>query len=424
MKDYEQNNEEEMLYLDNTLDFIKKELKKEQYDLNDRGQSLIESRRDMWQESNHLSNDFDKVPEMVQYLSEVDRQSDNYEKIIKRIKKYTRILNSPYFGRFDFKEDGFGEGEKIYVGLYNLINNETSSILVYDWRSHISSIFYQCEIGKGSYKSPEGIISGDVIMKRQYKIENSQLKYFFDISTRINDDILQEVLGHNSSSEMKNIAETIQKEQDVIIRDTENELMIVQGVAGSGKTSITLHRIAFLLYIGMDSKINSNNILIISPNSVFSEYISGVLPELGEENVLQTTFDDITCNILENSFKIENRNQQLESLINLHNDQDLNVKMEGIEFKGSEIFVQVLDRLIQHYEHNLLAFEDVYYHGKIIETKQQIENQFLNNKGMPIAKILKKIEHKLLSEISFLGDVRKEKKYLLNIFIGLLRLIT
>ena len=410
MNDYEQKNEEEMLYLENTLDFINKELKKEQYDLNHRGQKLIESRREMWQESVHLSNDFDRVPEMVQYLSEVDSQSDNYEKTIKRIKKYTRIISSPYFGRFDFQENGLEDREKIYVGLYNLIDNETSSILVYDWRSPISSIFYQCEIGKGFYKSPDGIISGDISMKRQYKIQDSQLKYFFDSSIRINDDILVEVLGHNSSSEMKNIAETIQKEQDTIIRDTENELLIVQGVAGSGKTSIALHRIAFLLYIGMDSKLNSNNILIISPNSVFSEYISGVLPELGEENVLQTTFDDIAHNILMKGFKIEKRDQQLESLITSDNQQALNEKMEGVKFKGSEIFVQILDKLIKHYEDNLLGFEDVYYNGKIIETRQQIENQFIKNKGMPIAKILKKIEDMLLSEIHPLTNLRKEKK--------------
>ena len=117
MNDYEQKNEEEMLYLENTLDFINKELKKEQYDLNHRGQKLIESRREMWQESVHLSNDFDRVPEMVQYLSEVDSQSDNYEKTIKRIKKYTRIISSPYFGRFDFQENGLEDREKIYVGL-------------------------------------------------------------------------------------------------------------------------------------------------------------------------------------------------------------------------------------------------------------------------------------------------------------------
>jgi DNA helicase-2/ATP-dependent DNA helicase PcrA len=410
MNDYNFNNPEELLYLETTLNFIKKELTKEQSDLDVRTSNLIASRRDMWQESAHSSNDFDKVPEMTQYLSEVNSQTDNYDNTQKRIEKYIRVLKSPYFGRFDFQEEGLEGTEKIYIGTYNLIDYETDSILVYDWRSPISSIFYQCEIGKASYNSPVGIISGHIFMKRQYKIQNSKLKYSFDSSIRINDEILQEVLGHNSSSKMKNIVETIQKEQDIIIRDTENELLIVQGVAGSGKTSIALHRIAFLLYVGMESKISSSNVIIISPNSVFSKYISGVLPELGEENVDQTTFDDIVYKLLGTRFTIEYRNQQLESLITLNNHENINSRMEGIKFKGSETFIQILDRLIYHFEHSLIDFQDIYYDGKVIETKEQIKNLFLNNKiGMPISKRLKRIENRLLDKVHPLRKVRLEK---------------
>ena len=278
MNNYEQNKQDEILYLDNILNFLKKELAKDEYDITFRKRDLIASRKDMWQETVHSSNDLDRIPEMLQHLSEVDSQNYNYGKTQERINRYTRTLNSPYFGRFDFKEDGYDDIEQIYIGLYNLIDKDTSSILIYDWRSPISSIFYQCEIGKGSYIAPREIISGDISLKRQYKIQSSKLKYFFDSSIKINDEVLQKVLSHNSSPSMKNIVETIQKEQDIIIRDTDNELLIVQGVAGSGKTSIALHRIAFLLYIGMASKIHSNNIIIISPSSVFSKYISGVLP--------------------------------------------------------------------------------------------------------------------------------------------------
>ena len=410
MNDYELNNQEEILYLDNTLNFLKKELEKDKYDINFRKRDLIASRINMWQETVHFSNDFDRIPEMLQHLTEVDSQNYNYEQTLQRIKKYTRILNSPYFGRFDFKEDDCDDREQIYIGLYNLIDKDTSSILIYDWRSPISSIFYQCEIGKGSYNAPCGIISGDIFMKRQYKIQNSELKYFFDSSIRINDEILQKVLSHNSSSNMKNIVETIQKEQDIVIRDTENELLIVQGVAGSGKTSIALHRIAFLLYIGMGSKIHSNNIIIISPSSVFSKYISGVLPELGEENVEETTFDNIVVDFLDNRFIVESRKQQLESLIIQHNHQYLNIKIENTKFKGSRTFVKILDRLIHHYEHNLTHFEDLYYDGKIIETKQQLNNLFLNSKmDMPISKRLKRIESMMLNKIHPLRKVRLEK---------------
>ena len=410
MSNYVLNNQEEILYLDNTLNFIKKELDKAEYEIHFRKSDLIASRKEMWQESAHFSNDLDKIPEMLQHLFEVDSQNYNYDKTFDRIKKYTRILNSPYFGRFDFKEDGYDYLDKIYVGLYNLIDNDTSTILIYDWRSPISSMFYQCEIGKASYKAPYEIISGDIFMKRQFKIENSELKYFFDSSITINDDILQEVLSHNSSSNMKNIVETIQKEQDVIIRDTENELLIVQGVAGSGKTSIALHRIAYLLYVGIGSKLHSNNIIIISPSSVFSKYISGVLPELGEENVEETTFDNIVVDFLDNRFRFESRKQQLESLIIYNDTQDLNLKMENTKFKGSTTFVKILDRLIQYYEHNSICFEDFYYDGKIIETKEQLNNLFLNGKmDMPISKRLKRIESMMLNKLPPLRKIRIKK---------------
>lgn len=417
MNDYELNSHEEILYLDYTINFLKKELEKDKYDITFRKRDLITSRRDMWQESVHFSNDFDRIPEMLQHLSKVDNQNYNYEKTLERIKKYTQILDSPYFGRFDFKEDNYDDREQIYIGLYNLIDKETSSILIYDWRSPISSMFYQCEIGKGSYTAPFGIISGDIFMKRQYKIKNSELKYFFDSSITINDEILQEVLSHNSSSKMKNIVETIQKKQDIIIRDTNNELLIVQGVAGSGKTSIALHRIAFLLYVGMGSKIHSSNIIIISPSSVFSKYISGVLPELGEENVEDITFDNIIVDLLDKRFVFESRRQQLESLIIHYNQQHLNIKIENTKFKGSRIFVKILDRLIQHFEHNLIDFEDLYYDGKIIETKQQLNNLFLNGKmNMPISKRLKRIESMMLNKIHPLRKTRLQKiqKIVLN----------
>src|SRR5665647_1750872 len=144
------------------------------------------------------------------------------------------------------------------------MDRNNGQVYVYDWRAPISSIFYRYELGKAMYDTPIGICHGDVSLKRQYQIRNSKLKYFFDCSVRITDEILQEVLSHNTSAKMKNIIETIQKEQDVIIRDKDHELLIVQGVAGSGKTSIALHRIAFHLYNGINANISSNNILIIS----------------------------------------------------------------------------------------------------------------------------------------------------------------
>ncbi|MCY6483840.1 AAA family ATPase [Clostridium aestuarii] len=355
----------------------------------------------MWEESAHASEEFARISEMNQYLSEVNTKTRDYISTEKRIDRYNKMIKSPYFGRVDFGENGFNIVDKIYIGVYNLMDTRTDDIFVYDWRSPIASIFYRNELGKGSYKSPAGIIYGNVLLKRQYEIEDSKLKYFFDSSIKINDEILQEVLSRNASSKMKSIIQTIQKEQDIIIRDTENDLLIVQGVAGSGKTSIALHRIAFLLYEGLSSKLNINDIMIISPNSIFSKYISDVLPELGEENVEQLIFDDFV--------KGEKRQKQMENLITLQGSDKFEIKLESIKFKGSNEFVKILDRLLKYCERKLIPFKDVYYHGKTIQTGQELKNIFLNNKiNIPIAKRLTRIENMILNKIYPLRKKRLE----------------
>jgi DNA helicase-2/ATP-dependent DNA helicase PcrA len=279
------------------------------------------------------------------------------------------------------------------------MDRNTGQVYVYDWRAPISSIFYRYELGGAMYDSPLGISRGDVSLKRQYQIRNSKLKYFFDCSVRITDEILQEVLSH-TSAKMKNIIETIQKEQDVIIRDRDHELLIVQGVAGSGKTSIALHRIAFLLYEGLNSNLQSNNVIIISPNTVFSHYISSVLPELGEENVRQSIFDDLVLDTFQGRFGEETRDMQLETLINSRAKTERDQRHQSIDFKGSRIFKQILDRLLWHYAHRHLVFEDVYYIGTILATRQQLKNRFLHNEiGVPMAKQLKRIEKTLLEKV-------------------------
>lgn len=401
MNNFDESQKEELDYLEKTLSIIKKEIKKEEEALNLKLGNVISSRREMWENTSHGSEDFDKIPEMIAYLNEADTKTRDYIGTEKRIDRYNKLIKVPYFGRFDFSEEGFGDREKIYIGLCNLMDSEKEDIYVYDWRAPISSIFYRNELGKAFYKSPAGIVNGEVLLKRQYKIEDSKLKYFFDSSIKINDEILQEILGRNSSPKMKSIVETIQKEQDIIIRNTESDLLIVQGAAGSGKTSIALHRIAFLLYEGLNSKLSANNVMIISPNSIFSKYISDVLPELGEENVEQLTFDDFVQG--------EKRQNQMERLMELQGSEEFVIKLESIKFKGSSEFVEIIDRVIKYYERKLIPFKDVYYNGKIIETAQQLKDVFLNNKiNMPAAKRLKRLENMILNKIHPLRKKRLE----------------
>ena len=400
MGSYQLSHQEESVYLERVTAFIKSQLDRDNTTLVEKKRRLIEIRRDMYENTVHFSSDFDRLTEANQYLSEVNYQTAYYSRSLKEIEKHKKMLDSPYFGRFDFVEEGLNIREQIYIGLSNVMDSQKNSILVYDWRAPISGMFYQYELGRAMYNAPAGTISGDMLLKRQYKIKNSQLRYFYDCGIKINDEILQEVLSRNSSPRMKNIVETIQKEQDIAIRDTENELLIVQGVVGSGKTSIALHRIAFLLYSGMSSNINRNSFIIISPNAIFSKYISSVLPELGEENVDQRTFDDIVASHFAGRIGAETRNSQLESLIIGQGHEETALRRRGIEFKGSVIFVQILDRLIQHYERSMIPFEDVYYDGRIIETRQRIKNIFLDNKyGTPMAKRLKRIENIILNKV-------------------------
>lgn len=410
METYQQSLQEEEAYLEKIITIIKNELFDGTNKLSDKKSELRASRKDMYENTVQSSNDFDKLSEVSQYLSEVNMQAANYDKSVQLIEKHKKMLSTPYFGRFDFKEDAYDALEKIYIGLQNLIDPKTQNIFIYDWRAPISSMFYQFEIGKAEYKAPVGNITGEIFLKRQYKILNSKLKFFFDCSITINDEVLQEILGHNSSDKMKNIVQTIQKEQDIIIRDTDNELLIVQGVAGSGKTSVALHRVAFILYQGLHSNISINNIIIVSPNAIFSKYISSVLPELGEENVEQTTFFDIASIFFANKFSIESRETQLETIINTQYDPEGQLRKEMISFKGSKVFVEILNRFLWHYAHKKLPFEDVYFNGQIIETRQKLKNRFLNNKlGIPMAKQLKKIENLLLDRIYSLRMQRLER---------------
>lgn len=410
MDNYQQNLQEEMKYLANTVSVLKQELARENQRLSTVKSNLISLGKDMWENTAHSTADFDKVTEMNQYLSAVMEQTVHYQNILRQVEKYKKMISCPYFGRFDFIEDGCAGAEKIYVGLATVMDTKTDNVIVYDWRAPIASIYYRYELGKVAYDAPAGTITGEVKLKRQYKIQDSQLKYFFDCSIVIKDEILQEILGRNASPKMKTIVETIQKEQDFIIRDMENELLIVQGVAGSGKTSIALHRVAFLLYQGLGANLKAHNVMIISPNRIFSSYIANVLPELGEANVEQRTFGEIIATALAGRFKVESREEQLESIIILGHTKEGDVRRQSINFKGSRTFKQILDRLLWHYARKLIPFTDVYFAGQIIATRQQLKNHFLNDKtGLPMAKRLKRLESMILDKVHPLRRKRLER---------------
>jgi DNA helicase-2/ATP-dependent DNA helicase PcrA len=331
-------------------------------------------------------------------------------------RKLKRMLNSPYFGRIDFiEEDGslVPQEEPIYIGISTLMNDETGEFLIYDWRAPISSMFYDCGLGKASYHCSVGTIKGSITLKRQYKITNSCMRYMFDADLKIDDEVLQEILGKSVDDKMHTIINSIQREQNQIIRDASHRALFVEGPAGSGKTSVALHRIAFLLYRDRNI-LNEKNVLILSPNHLFSDYISNVLPEMGEENVLQKTFHDcVSESINQLPIRLEARTSHLEIVLSNRNGHEQDLHADNIRFKSSRNFEQIIEEYIYWMQTSLVDdYPEIEFRGQIIFSKAEWKHYYLGNlASMPVMIRLEKIKQVLEGRIRPLfHTIRKEKE--------------
>lgn len=387
-----QEYQKEKEYLQRTLSFLQEQLLAEYKERGEKEDSLIAYRREMYENASHHAQDFNKLSETVQYLNPLAMQTMDFQAGQQRIALYEKMEKAPYFARVDFETPRWGK-ETVYIGIGNLENEDTFETYVYDWRAPIASIFYRFELGEASYKAPAGTIQGEITLKRQYEISDGDLEFFFDSSVNIVDEILKEALRQNTSSRMQTIVETIQREQDLIIRDMENDLLIVQGVAGSGKTSIALHRAAYLMYQGLNGHLSASNMILISPNHLFAQYIGDVLPELGEENIETVTFENLAISHFDENFHFQSRNQVLEKILTSppHQRQLL---QDNLRFKSSPAFLEILNRLIYHYEHQMIPFADVMYEGKTIFHKELLKARFLasSSRSLPVQVRLQHIE--------------------------------
>lgn len=395
----------ERKHLDNTIEIAKKQLSNLKLSNKEKKTSIISSKKEMMENNTHFipSNlwsmeNFHELVELSQYATPLSNNISELEIEAKKILSLERLINTPYFARIDFKFDDEDEFEKIYIGSTSLIDEKTHDIYVYDWRSPISSVFYRFGTGRVFYDAPLGKITGEVSLKRQYEITNGKLEYFFDADIQIIDEFLRMLLSQNASSKMKTIVETIQKEQDIIIRNMDMDLIMVQGVAGSGKTSVALHRVAFLMYQGLSSRLYSNNIAVISPNTLFEQYISNVLPELGEENVNTLKIEDIIQKVTEYE-NIQTRNDLLECLLSRDNKKHDNIRKCSMEFKSSSQFVEILNRYIKELPNKWIEFKDVYYDGKNLFSSQLMKSKIITDKNINLGLRLKKLEEHILEQI-------------------------
>lgn len=299
----------------------------------------------------------DTIQESKQLIWEGQRDMDHAEKANIRIevdvsvgvaqrakethRQVQRLLRSPYFGRVDFRGRSEQEPQLYYIGLHSFRDPDSSELLIHDWRAPVSALFYDFESGEASFEAPSGTIEGEITGKRQYKIEEGQLQYMLESSLNIGDDVLQQELSRSADDKMKNIVATIQREQNAIIRNEESTVLILQGVAGSGKTSIALHRIAFLLYRFKET-LSYENVMILSPNKVFGDYISDVLPELGENQVAETDFDAVAHQFLTGVVGYESFSEQVMKLLDAVDDR----AVARMHFKSTPEFVTDLEEWI------------------------------------------------------------------------------
>lgn len=352
---------------------------------------LISTNKLMWENTAPASDDFEKIIEIKQFLDELKHHSDKQNFFKNKKNQMQRLKKSPYFARVDFLEEGEQETEEIYIGISTLFYND--DILVYDWRAPISSIFYEYEVGKANYKCPDGIIKGEIFLKRQFKVSGDKINYMFNTDIKIDDDILQKILSRNVDNKMRTIISTIQKEQNRIIRNEENSILIVQGPAGSGKTSIALHRAAYLLYRFRDT-MTAKDIIIFSPNQIFSSYISNILPELGEENIRQTSFIEFASDFFDREIKLENFNHQLEKLLCFKDEK----RAKEIEFKSGEAFVQLMNNYISYLQNKDIKFPDITYNGEVVISSNEISDFYNKSyKIFPYGERLKLIRGRLFT---------------------------
>ena len=326
--------------------------------------------------------------------------------------RFERMLESPFFGRVDFAFDGEDEAEPFYIGIGNFAERAGMTPLIYDWRAPVSGLFYDFDKGPASYEAPAGRIEGEIRAKWQYKIRNGKMVYAFESDTKIDDEILKQELGNNGDVKLKNIVRTIQKEQNAIIRNTKDKILVIQGAAGSGKTSIALHRIAYLLYHDRKN-LKSSNVLVLSPNSVFADYISHILPELGEENIKEMSFDLFAYRELKDTAAdCEDRYDHLERIMAFPDEEE----KERFRMKQSADFVGMTEGLLATLEDRLVDFREISFRGMSLTEEELIRMFYFKFQDTPLLARMDAVKEYFIDSYETLKgrDISEEDQELLQ----------
>lgn len=407
--------QQEQQHLQDVLAVVDQQTQKLKAETSKRQQDVVSIRRHFWDEVKVNTDTFDDFLETIINMRQETQAlavgETTYDHAKKRLITLEKMQNAPYFARIDLKEQGMKQAEPIYIGISSLMDESGEDFIVYDWRAPVLSVYYDNEPGHVRYQTPGGTIEGELEKKWQYLIRNGKLLSMFDTSLTIGDELLQEVLGQGANKQMQSIVSTIQREQNKLIRHEQGRMLIVHGAAGSGKTSAALQRVAYLLYKHR-ATLKADQVLLFSPNTMFNSYVANVLPELGEENMQQTTFQEYLQQRIDTDFTLENAYEQLETLLtNAHTDL-MGSRRTAIHYKASTAFFTHIEQYFIALTEKGMQFKPIVFRGEEIIPASKIAQQFYMIYGqLPFAARLEKIQQGLMNTLKERAKYERTKDW-------------
>ncbi len=398
------NNDSEQEFFLQLIADMNQEIERCKSDIEYRKQAIKKQKKYMRDSHGDMDDE-----EFLQNMQNVNNDTLFVEHASKKADRLIRQMETPYFGKLTFVYDDDGTKLPIYIGMNGYLSGDDDCV-VYDWRAPVSSMYYDYEKGKASYLSPDGELAGDIIEKKQFDISRGRIRQMLDIDENINDKVLVKALGENSSTKMKSVVATIQKEQNDIIRNTTAYNLVVDGRAGSGKTIIAMHRLAWLLFNNRKT-IKSDNVMVLSPNGIFGDYISSVLPELGEDNVPEKEFDSLMEEVLFVDAQYENKLIQADMICKM--DDMANARIKNIKYKSSIEFYRLFNEYLENYVKRI-AFKDFHFE-KVTYTKEQINKMFTERFARyPVYERFEKIAYFIADRVEEIqnkdfNDAKKQK---------------
>lgn len=405
---------EQQLRVDDVLATIALEIERLEQETQQRKHEVVHIRKHFWEEVKINLDTFDDFLETIiglrQEAQELAVNQTTHKHAADRLAMLKRLREIPYFGRIDFKEHGEST-EQVYIGVSSLMDAQGDDFLIYDWRSPIASMYYDYGLGKAQYETPDGIITGELEEKWQYIIRRGKLEAMFDTAVTIGDEVLQQVLGKGTDKQMHNIVATIQQDQNRIIRHDQGRLLIVHGAAGSGKTSAALQRIAYLLYKYRE-QLSANQIILFSPNHVFSSYVANILPELGEDNMQQVTFQQYLQHRLHEAYTIETPFDQLEYVLTAQNTKGYAARMTSIHRKATTAYFEALVRYSESLQRENMPFSNITFRGATIMSAQQLATQFYSSEAhLRLPNRLEKLKEWVLAQLKHIQKTEAKKEW-------------